>query len=293
MKIRPAREVLDIWMDIYLPDRDLFFIDQEDLGRIPDQVLEDVLVIEIDRFYQHPNYRVPNYTNSYEYWNIKGASHVIVARSHWIEVLDRQWASYILKRQVELNRGLVLLKSFLEDQEDFPEDYIVGDYLILQKNMWEKLARRQKEALIINMLYSWWDDGQALEVPGLESHLASYANSYSVIQGVNCLATALYSISGGKEFYMEEWVFEDVFLRDLSYYSYERSEEKELKAKDLVVFFDSQGRLVHASYYIGEEVFFNKQGQTIFNPVKLISKDRLLSSWKDYDWVIYRKKEII
>lgn len=46
----------------------------------------------------------------------------------------------------------------------------------------------------------------------------------------------------------------------------------------------------HASYHIGNNLFFNKNGQTFFNPWKVTHLDQLNKEWNQYKMIVYRKK---
>ncbi len=51
---------------------------------------------------------------------------------------------------------------------------------------------------------------------------------------------------------------------------------------------DENGIVQHAAYHIGEELYFNTHGQTMFNPWKILSKEQLYKGWEYLIPVIFR-----
>jgi len=49
----------------------------------------------------------------------------------------------------------------------------------------------------------------------------------------------------------------------------------ELQPEDLIIWEDENSIIQHAAYHLGEDLFFNKHRQTIFNPWKILSKEQL------------------
>ena len=58
---------------------------------------------------------------------------------------------------------------------------------------------------------------------------------------------------------------------------------------DIVIWKDENDIIQHAAYYIGEGLYFNKHGQTMFNPGKIISKEVLYKEWEHLTLVNYRQ----
>ncbi|WP_042477500.1 hypothetical protein [Bacillus ndiopicus] len=290
MKIKPTADILASWIKSYVPQRDLFFLSKEDLERKLD--LSSVLVMPIDEFFEHSVYQQLDYVNGYEYWNIKNAQYVIVAESDWIEQLEATDRQFILAAQQKYERGLVLPASFIQNIDQIPSDYIQNEHVILQRGMWEQLDWGCKEQLLTTMVSEWWDNGECEEAPNeLSVFLKHYANRFCVQQGANCLAAVLYAISEGKQsWFIDEWVHQKTFIEKLTQYKYRQINAEDLQPGDVAVWNDKSGIIQHAAYYIGQNIFFNKHGQTIFNPWKLLSKEHLYNEWKHLKFVIYRRE---
>lgn len=288
MQIQPSSTVLQSWLKTYVPEKDLFFLTEDQIKRIMD--FSAVLIMPIKEFYAHSSYSQIAYTNSYEYWNIKAAKYVIIAASEWIEQLPKEDQHFILTAQIECERGLVIPISFIQDTEQVPQSYVINDHVVLQRNMWEKLSVSCKEQLLLATVYEWWDNGQCEEIPSfLPSFLLPYANKFGVNQGANCLAAVLYAVCEGKQpWFISEWIHQQTFIEKLAQYHYHLTQSNTFQPKDVAVWTDENGIIQHAAYHIEENIFFNKHGQTIFNPWKLLSKEHLDKEWAHLTCGIYR-----
>ncbi|MER2007673.1 MAG: hypothetical protein ABS939_09490, partial [Psychrobacillus sp.] len=69
MNMVPSNEHLKSWINQYVPEKDLFFIKNEDLF-VLEKYLTEVLIIPKNEFYEHSSYNYIQLVNSYEYWNI-------------------------------------------------------------------------------------------------------------------------------------------------------------------------------------------------------------------------------
>ncbi|MFJ7886882.1 hypothetical protein ACIQYL_02190 [Lysinibacillus xylanilyticus] len=290
MIIKPTKKVLLSWMESYVPERDLFFLSEEHFNNEID--FTDVLLMPIDEFYTHSMYQHLNYVNSYEYWNIKNAQYVIIAEKEWIESKSKEDQQLILSFQVQCERGLVLPVKFIKEIEKVPSSFVQNGHVIIQRSMWEGLDESFKERLLTTMVYEWWDKGECEEPPkSLPSFLQLFANTFGHNQGANCLAAVLYAISKGKQkWFIYEWIYQETFLKKLSQYNYEEVLGEGIQQGDIVVWKDENGIIQHAAYYIGEKLYFNKHGQTMFNPWKILSKEQLYKEWEHLTPVTMRKR---
>jgi len=99
----------------------------------------------------------------------------------------------------------------------------------------------------------------------------------------------LFAISKGKQkWFIYEWIHQNTFLEKLNQYHYEEFLE-ELHQGNIVIWKDENSIIQHAAYYIGEELYFNKHGQTMFNPWKILSKEQLYKEWEHLTLVKYRQ----
>lgn len=291
IKIQPIREQIDHWIEKYIPDKDLFFLQSKDLITFEEH-LHEVLVIPEDEFYEHSSYKQIQLVNSYEYWNIsKKAQYVIVANSEWITNLSIQKKKDLFDSQVGMGRGLTEPLSLFSDINAIPKEHIVVNkgekFVVLQNAMWNRLPYEVKEQFIKNSAQEW-DDWNCYEVPRQAPlQLRKYANTFSTLSGSNCLSATLFAISE-VEWIIHEWVHQKTFAQGLKRANYFLTND-DLYAGDVVTWENSDGIVQHASYHIGNNLFFNKNGQTFFNPWKIISGDELKEEWKRYKMNVYRK----
>lgn len=293
--ITPTQQQLDHWIEKYVPEKDLFFLRKSDLSLFKNDLI-GTLVFPRAEFFKHSSYNGIQMVNSYMYWMIsKEAEFVIVAQPEWITSLPDDTRIALFTLQYELGRGLVGPLSLLPEHGSFPKDYILeinGEKLgVLQRKMWMKLPTSIKEE-IIRKTAQQYDEWSSLQQPATTpSHLTNYANRFSTEPGANCLAATLFAISSGpqlEEWIIHEWIHGDTFMQKLTQASFKKVEDG-FKAGDAVVWIDENGHVQHAAYCIDGQLFFNKNGQTIFNPWKIVDWTVLEKEWKRFTPHVYRK----
>lgn len=290
MNIQPTANVLNAWIESYVPEKDFFFLSPEAMKK--EMNFSDVLVVPVDEFYNHSQYGQITYNNSYLYWNIKHAQYVIVAEPEWIVHLPEKVRQIILNEQIRCERGLIVPTSFIQDLSQIPPMYVENNHVVLQRDMWGKLSKSCKEQLLTTMVYEWWDKGNCESIPSfLPDFLKPFANTFGVHQGANCLAAVLFAISEGTlQWVIDEWVHQKTFLEKLKHFHYEKVSTDTLQAGDVVVWIDEKENIQHAAYHIKQHLFFNKHGQTIFNPWKLLTKEQLYKEWATLQPVVYKRQ---
>lgn len=296
--IRPTEKQLDSWVENYVPEKDLFFIRETDLSLYQDN-LEGTLLFPKQEFFKHASYTGIQMVNSYMYWNIsKDVEFVIVAHPDWISSLPNERQEALFKLQYELGRGLTGPLAILTDDHLFPKDYIIevhGEQIgILQRAMWMELPTFVKEEIICRtaQLYDEWT---SIQVPAsTPAHLSGYANTFSTEPGANCLAAALFAISSSPdmdEWITHEWVHGDTFALGLKNAAFSKTDDR-FTCGDVVVWVDEKEIIQHAAYCIENTLFFNKNGQTFFNPWKIVDWGELVEEWKRFTPIVYRKSVI-
>lgn len=196
--------------------------------------------------------------------------------------------------QIQCERGLVVPVKFIENIDLIPSAYIQEGNIIIQSLMWERLEDSFKEKLLIKIVREWWDNGECIAPPrSLPDFLKPYANTFSHHQGSNCLAAVLYAITEGKQsWFIHEWIHQGTFIEKLKQFNYIEHNGSDTRSNDIVVWKDENSTIQHAAYHIEDNLYFNKQGQTMFNPWKIISKEHLYKEWNHLDSMIYRKYEL-
>lgn len=293
--IKPTQQQLDQWIENYIPEKDLFFLRTNDVSSFQNELL-GTLVFPRSEFFTHSSYNGIQLVNSYMYWMIsKEAEFVIVAQPEWIDSLPADKRRELFTLQHELGRGLVGPLSLLSGDSSLPEDYILeinGEKIgVLQRAMWMKLPTTIKEEIVRKtaQLYDGWT---SLQPPAsTPSHLTRYANTFSTEPGANCLAATLFAISSEphlEEWIIHEWIHGDTFMHKLTQASYTKVDDR-FTAGDAVVWIDDNSNVQHAAYCIDGQLFFNKNGQTFFNPWKIVDWTELKEEWKRFTPSVYRR----
>lgn len=278
LTIAPTEQQLSTWMETFVPGLDLFFIEENELALYKSE-LTAVLVVPIKEFMAHGEYKRLQFANSYLYWNIaSGVSHVIVATPDWIERLDPAKKQRLLERQVRLDRGLVFPLEMLPDA---PAEHTVEvdglSFAVVQHAMWQRLSTGAKERLLKEYLLLW-DRPESFALPeDAPRHLEAFANRYSSSHGGNCLSATLFTASG-QDWIAGEWVHPETFWNSLQRLGFVQS-NKAPDRGDIAVWCNKKGVVQHASFCLGAGLYFNKNGQTFFNPWKIVDEQELNSVW--------------
>lgn len=289
-KIEPSETQIKKWVESYVPPKDFFFLQEEHLPLFEEESAQ-VLLIPKDEFFNHASYRQIQLVNSYEYWGLsKDVDYVIVAGAEWITNLAPSKKETLLAIQLKMNRGLIFPVSYFSEVPDFLKENLVknneDEFIVLTANLWKQLPFELKEQLMKE--YSrQWDEWLSEEVPEqLPLLMKKYVNTFPAEGGSNCLAATLFAISQ-QEWMIHEWVHPQTFAEKLSRTN-SFIETDELSEGDVLVWKTVDGQIQHASYHIGNQLFFNKSGQTFFNPWKIVSFSELQAEWSQYSLNVYR-----
>ena len=288
----PTKEQVRNWIENFVPKIDLFFVHEDDLAMLTEH-LNEVLVVPRKEFFEHNSYNQIQFVNSYMYWCIsKDVKYVIVGEPNWITKIPKQIQRELLFKQYKVGRGLVFPLSILPSSSSIPEEYIFEDkgekLLIIQRNMWNELPFEVKESAI-QAYAQLWDDWNCCEIPEqTPMHIKKYANKFASVQGSNCCAATLFAITG-QDWIIGEWVYPDTLSDGLARANFFETDD-EIQPGDVITWVDGDDHIQHASYHIKNNYFFNKNGQTFFNPWKIIHWDRLIEEWSQYKTKVYRKR---
>ena len=254
------------------------------------------MVIPRKEFFGHSAYNGIQWVNSYMYWTIsKDAQYVLIAQPDWIETLSQEKKETLLRIQHQIGRGLLFPITYFLETGALNKEYVFKEAdlegLIIRRDMWMKLPYSYKEEAI-KAYAQEYDSWTSIEIPtNLPAHLKKYANTFSTKPGANCLAAVLYAISVNtvkEEWMIHEWIHEETFTLGLKSEGY-RPTAKEFAEGDVVAWVDEEKVIQHAAYCIDGQIFFNKNGQTFFNPWKIVHWDELSKEWERYAPCVYRK----
>lgn len=285
----PTEDVSKKWLESFIPDYNLYFANEQLLSRLADS--SGILIIPREELDLHPTYREIRVANAYTYWTVNHiATHVIHAPNGWLKSLSDELRIEVLTFQIMVGRGLVfrLDNELRKEWTPYICDVNGARHLVLQQEVWALMTDFERRQLLMNYAKKWdaWEAHDLpLEVP---NHLKKYANTFSTVSGSNCLAATLFAVTGA-DWLITQWVHPKTFLQTLAHASYVQV-DMPAKAGDVLTFWDDAGRLQHATYRIDGELFFNKNGQTMFNPWKVIDETELFAAWASYRIKTYRQK---
>ncbi|MBM7578690.1 hypothetical protein [Jeotgalibacillus terrae] len=291
MQIKPTDIQLKEWADTHVPPQDFFFLDEVVLEKLKGHLLA-VKLYTRKEFFSNSDYNTIQLNNSYMYWALeKGVSSVIVADPLWLNSLPDQIKAKLLECQLHNRKGLIFPEEMFPSINFIPEEHIFHvqnkRYVVIQKALWSSFGEEVRKDVMMNYA-QLWDAWQADPLPSNSpTHLKNYANRFSDQHGANCLAAAIYSATGD-ETVIHTWMKQDQFAEALNKSEYKLTHDGQL-AEDIVTWVDEQDVIQHAAFYLGDSLYFNKNGQTCFNPWKIVRDDELEREWGAFNRRVYRR----
>lgn len=287
-KFEPTFDEIEAWCQTFVPKETLYWIDSTFFEELP----SSVLILPRGEFSRHPAYKNPHLSNAYLTWMMgEGVTHVVHAPLNTVDSLRQDVKSRLLEYQVTMNRGLVLPLT-VEQRNEVSDDAIVEkdgeSFIVLDESNWKKLSTETRHSLIYRYAKEWdaWEGERCDE--RTPAHLATYANTFPIHEGSNCLAATLFATTQ-HEWMIHQWVHPETFLQTILQRGFQTVTDAVPESGDVLTFWNEQEQLVHASYCVRENLYFNKHGQVRFNPWKLIDHDELLKHWGSYRMRIERK----
>lgn len=287
-KFEPTFDEIEAWCQTFVPKETLYWIDSTFFEDLP----SSVLILPREEFSRHPAYKNPHLSNAYLTWMMgEGVTHVVHAPSNAVDGLRQDIKSRLLEYQVKTNRGLVLPLAD-EQRNEVSDDAIVEkdgqSFIVLHESNWNELSLNMRHSLVFSYAKEWdaWEGERCDE--RTPAHLVTYANTFPILEGSNCLAATLYAATQS-EWMIHQWIHPETFLQTIQQSGFETVTDAVPEAGDVLTFWNEQEQLVHASYCVRENLYFNKHGQVRFNPWKLINHDELLKHWGNYHMRIERR----
>lgn len=267
---------LEAWAKIFVFEIEPFFLDQQTLG-----LLEDVPLI-----YSRSDFNVwlgsqpLEYKDAYRFWNVK-LDAVVLLTSQEFGLLPQALQKKLNAVQVKANRGLVFP---LADAErfgvgaEFLKRDSIKDHFVLRFDAWWSLTRVQR--------FSWLrayveTDGLSMNFVYQHPLMRFFPNS-----GANCFATALAGIekiTARAVMIARLWLTETVFLSSLESRGFQNMVFNPVLFARYVIltWHDSNGKAVHASTCLGNDLWLNKDSQAWYSPVQVLTTDQLLQRWNE------------
>ena len=297
---------LQKWEESFIPEKDLFFFREQD-RHLAKELGINCLLFSRKEFMWHPKYADISYSSSYTFWTLSDdITAVAVVPDRVFSSLDDSVKKKILIVQQQVGRGLVFESRYLdgilrEPAKSLlaPYEFISNDrqYFALQKEVWDKLPKSFKSDLLNRIAYDYDTPGASDPYVPAESVASSYVNTYPNEHGPNCLSSTLFvaaSVEAGTtlDWIMKEWVHPDTFMNGLERLGYKEAplSKDAVFPRDVLVWRDTDRRIIHASIHIDKQYFFNKNGQTFFNPWKTVHMRELEEEWGSYEMSVFRKQ---
>ncbi|MCT4786555.1 hypothetical protein ACFQO8_10490 [Exiguobacterium aestuarii] len=286
----PTFDEIEAWCQSFVPEETLYWVDSTFLEDLP----SDSLILPRQEFSRHPTYKSPYLSNAYVTWMMgEGVTYIAHVPSVSIDRLRQDVKTRLLEYQVATNRGLVLPLT-IEQRNGLSDDAVVEKdgqcFIVLHESNWKELSTETRHSLIYRYAKEWdmWEGERCDE--RIPAYLATYANTFPIRDGDNCLAATLFAATQN-EWMIHQWIHPETFLQTIQFSGYKTVTDVIPESDDVLTFWDGGGQLVHASYCIRQNLYFNKHGQVRFNPWKLIHHDELMKQWGDYRMQVERRSK--
>lgn len=284
LRVHPPLETLQSWADHLLPEYDVWFWDNETL----DLDLTGCVVMPRADYLEHPTFQDIRFVNAYLHWQMpREVTRLIVSGPTWISRLTTADRRRVLEKQVDLRRGLVFPRTHFDALPDDLQPYAVKDRVVLCHAAWNAVPDEMRYQVLIKEQLLW-DDVDCLQVSDdSPEHIRAIANTFGQHEGANCLATVAYCVTG-EEWMRGLWMFQSAFRNLIAQHDYRPVPVVSPAAGDLVTF-EVDGVIVHAAYCVSHDRFLNKNGQSRFNPIRIVDWARLNAEWHEATCVAYRR----
>lgn len=283
-QVQPSEATITFWTSGLIPKLDLWYwndssidVDRSGCELVPWEALRT-----------HPTLSEIHYVNAYCRWQRSPETHqILLADRGWITGLRDDERFRVLAMQVELERGLVYPRSHFDSIPPELERYVVDDVFVLGGSIWSELPDDLRRQFVLRESLAW-DDHACFPLPDdAPDHLQGIANTFMNVHGANCLSTTAFCFTGEPQV-THRWMFQLEFADLLKRSGYRPSLTKTPESGDVVTF-AQDGTIQHANFCVGPNRYLNKNGQTMFNPIKVVDSAMLDETWADHDLVIYRR----
>jgi hypothetical protein len=282
-QVLPTPEMIRLWADELIPG-DIWYWDDSPLNLD----LTGCQVMPREAYRSDPTYSDIRFMNAYCEWQMPAeAMQVIVSDRAWIGKLSAADRQRVLQKQVGLKRGLVFSAAWFGELPAQLQEFVVEDQVVLGQAVWAGLPPAiQHRALLAEQRR--WDDVDCYPVPdAAPRHIQAIANTFSSHEGTNCFAIAAYGATADSDL-LATWLTVSP-IEIVAPLGYRQVPDVEPIADDIVIF-ETEGKVIHAAWCAGHDRFLNKNGQSRFNPIRIVDWDMLTTDWQNATRKIYRKE---
>lgn len=269
--IEPTPSDFAWWREHFVPEYVLWLWDDTPIPHA-----DSVEIIPRSALSTHPLTSDIVMANAFTTWAItKETVSIVIDDGGWRELLTLSELDHARSLQPRHKRGLC-----------FPSPWD-DDVLVLDQRLWSELTDTQRDTIIRNQLKDW-DDPVTLPCPeDVPAHIRTVANRFLLVEGANCLATAAYAVTGDDTL-VHRWLWQDEFRQILADAGWMESTATDPEPHDVITI-NIDGNIVHAAYVLAPDRLLNKNGQTSFNPVRIIDFATLQREWPDGEAQILRR----
>jgi len=297
-----TEEVLQSWNQKFVPDLDYFYFEE----RPSFLSVKERATVELSL----------DLKTSYLPWNISSKASYMGTVSNdeflgWEKALQKS----VLREQIRLNRGYIFeldeLRNVIGDiSVDVMNDldsYSINDngkqLITLQGVLWKALPFHVRTSILLYVADMFVDLDSISIISDLNDVKSEYPtiayllNTFGKMNGPNCLGAVLAALNEdevNQDSILSKWVLPPEFYEELKKKDYMKINTSSIQQNDVLIWGKDQNTL-HSCFVLSNELVFNKQGQTMFNPYQCVPLADVLNNWK---WVqtsggqlsIYRKK---
>ncbi len=275
MKIQPTRDDFKKWIAVVPTTHDLVFLSKPTADPIANSSCE-VLTRE-----QVKSQGLEIWTLNLRSWYgyaLNSAAYCASFSTGAIERLDHALKKEIFEEQIRFNIPTIHDGQWITSQ------------------IWSNLPEEEK----INVLQRWfiqneiliYDSIEFLNLPiAVQSELERIGygrllNQFPSISGPNCFAAVAGALEVGRDVFMQ-WMHWPELEQHPRSHGFE-TVVGDPKTKDVLIFEKDQTP-IHAAYYLGSGLYFEKPGQDFYEPYRVAKLDEWLTAWPDSKLTLWRK----
>ena len=215
-----------------------------------------------------------------------------------IESLDQNMRAAIAKLQVKRKVPTLIAASKLSPalSRKIPA---FAKFHWLTSSVWTSLSRSEQ----IDCMRAWFSQNGIIAYKSIEFTAMSSSvqkelrrlkfqnilNTYCDVSGPNCFGAVAGAISAKNHLKMaKQWLHWKPLERYLEKTGYKKVNAHDPQSRDVFVFFRGK-QAVHAAYYLGDQLYFEKPGQDFYEPYRVEKFDKWKKEWSGTTLSIYRK----
>lgn len=294
MKIKPTDADFRSWTYEVPDDGDLLFFNLKNTDQLK-ELPGPVLTVSEAKAHSLTHWNLSQ--RSWYSYALNRASHCAWLPRGGIEQLDRPLQTKIAKSQIRLEVPTLVASSHLSgDLKKILPAF--GKYHWLTSATWKKLSVNKR----IAALKEWYTQNEVSEYESLSFKelpeqarrqlkrvgFDSLLNRYASCSGPNCFAAVTGAIATNQSIALaKQWLHWEPLAKFLIESNFVKTKAKEAKQGDVLIF--SRGKqVVHAAYYLGDGIYFEKPGQDFYEPYRVERLVNWQREWPDTTLTIWR-----